>query len=53
MNKEVFKWFVVSTLAFAVSASAVDKKKIDFSAFTKQKKPAVLEAEDAIVFVSE
>ena len=30
MNKEVFKWFVVSTLAFAVSASAVDKKKIDF-----------------------
>ena len=29
-KNEFIKWFVFSTLAFAVSASAVEKKKIDF-----------------------
>ena len=30
MNKSFFKWFAISSLAFAVSVSAVEKKKIDF-----------------------
>ncbi|MBR6978907.1 MAG: glycoside hydrolase family 97 protein [Prevotella sp.] len=43
------KWYVVGVTADKTPL----KKKINFSEFTKQKKPAVLEAEDAIVFVSE